>query len=203
MRTLHHYDDIGLLKPAHIGANGYLLYVVCESTASILTLDLFPRSIVTQESRQMVPRWRDLAQVMLPEIYSEERPDSIYDLFLEMKVRICALHESGGTDQLARIHAFAEWSSAHQEYYISNAADVSFYEDLFDRGVPVEQIVPWLCRDRYEEVKGLFEYMFQPATVRRIEQAMTDRDKSHETLIHRTLIKHLNLLSEEFERKSG
>ncbi len=26
VRTLHHYDDIGLLKPAHIGANGYRLY---------------------------------------------------------------------------------------------------------------------------------------------------------------------------------
>ncbi|WP_108882431.1 MerR family transcriptional regulator [Anderseniella sp. Alg231-50] len=26
VRTLHHYDDIGLLKPAHVGANGYRLY---------------------------------------------------------------------------------------------------------------------------------------------------------------------------------
>jgi len=26
IRTLHHYDDIGLLKPAHIGANGYRYY---------------------------------------------------------------------------------------------------------------------------------------------------------------------------------
>ncbi|MBL7439268.1 MerR family DNA-binding transcriptional regulator, partial [Escherichia coli] len=23
VRTLHHYDAIGLLKPAHVGANGY------------------------------------------------------------------------------------------------------------------------------------------------------------------------------------
>jgi DNA-binding transcriptional MerR regulator len=26
VRTLHHYDEIGLLKPAHIGANGYRYY---------------------------------------------------------------------------------------------------------------------------------------------------------------------------------
>jgi DNA-binding transcriptional MerR regulator len=26
VRTLHHYDDIGLLSPAHIGANGYRYY---------------------------------------------------------------------------------------------------------------------------------------------------------------------------------
>ncbi|MEM7636914.1 MAG: MerR family transcriptional regulator [Pseudomonadota bacterium] len=26
VRTLHHYDDIGLLRPAHTGANGYRLY---------------------------------------------------------------------------------------------------------------------------------------------------------------------------------
>ncbi len=26
VRTLHHYDDVGLLKPAHVGANGYRLY---------------------------------------------------------------------------------------------------------------------------------------------------------------------------------
>lgn len=26
VRTLHHYDDIGLLKPAHLGANGYRYY---------------------------------------------------------------------------------------------------------------------------------------------------------------------------------
>lgn len=120
-----------------------------------------------------------------------------------MKVRIRTLHESGDTDQLARIHAFAEWSSAHQGFYVSNAADVSFYEGLFDRGVQVEQLVPWLCRDRYEEVKSLLEHRCKPETVKRIERAMIDRDKSHETLIHRTLIKHLNLLSEEFERKSG
>ncbi len=151
----------------------------------------------------MVPRWRDLAQVMLPEIYSEERPDSIYDLFLEMIVRIRKLHEAGDTDQLARVHAFAEWSSSHKEFDISNAAGVSFYEGLFDRGVPVEQVVPWLCRARYEEVKSLIEHSCRPATVKRLEQAMTDRDKSHEPLIHKTLIKHLNLLSEEFERKSG
>ncbi|MDE2486116.1 MAG: MerR family DNA-binding transcriptional regulator, partial [Alphaproteobacteria bacterium] len=23
VRTLHHYDELGLLKPAHVGANGY------------------------------------------------------------------------------------------------------------------------------------------------------------------------------------
>ena len=26
VRTLHHYDEIGLLAPAHIGANGYRYY---------------------------------------------------------------------------------------------------------------------------------------------------------------------------------
>ena len=26
IRTLHHYDQIGLLKPARVGANGYRLY---------------------------------------------------------------------------------------------------------------------------------------------------------------------------------
>lgn len=26
VRTLHHYHDIGLLKPAHVGANGYRSY---------------------------------------------------------------------------------------------------------------------------------------------------------------------------------
>ena len=26
VRTLHHYDAIGLLKPAHVGANGYRYY---------------------------------------------------------------------------------------------------------------------------------------------------------------------------------
>jgi DNA-binding transcriptional MerR regulator len=26
VRTLHHYDEIGLLKPAHVGANGYRYY---------------------------------------------------------------------------------------------------------------------------------------------------------------------------------
>jgi len=26
VRTLHHYDDIGLLRPAHVAANGYRLY---------------------------------------------------------------------------------------------------------------------------------------------------------------------------------
>lgn len=151
----------------------------------------------------MVPRWRDLARVMLPEIYAEERPDSIYDLFLEMKVRIRTLHESGDTEQLARIHAFAEWSSSHGEFYLSNAADVGFYEGLFDRGVPVEQVVPWLCHGTFEDVKDLFEHRYNSVTVKRIEQAMIDRDKSHETLIHRTLIKHMNLLCKEFERKSG
>ncbi|MEM7636913.1 MAG: hypothetical protein AAF299_20315 [Pseudomonadota bacterium] len=151
----------------------------------------------------MVPRWRDLAQIMLPEIYSEERPHSIYELFSEMIFRVRTLHDAGDTEQLARVHAFAEWASSHKEFDISNAAAVSFYEGLFDLGVPVEQVVPWLCRARYEELKGLFERMFQPATVNRIERAMTDRDKSHETLIHRTLIRHLNLLSEEFERRSG
>lgn len=151
----------------------------------------------------MVPRWRDLAQVMLPEIYSEERPHSIYELFAEMIACVRTLHDTGDTEQLVRIHAFAEWASSHKEFEISNAAAVSFYEDLFDRGVPVEQVVPWLCRGRYEDLKTLFEHKCKPATLKRIKQAMIDRDQSHETLIHRTLIKHLNLLSEEFERKSG
>lgn len=31
VRTLHHYDAIGLLKPAHIGANGYRLYARAEA----------------------------------------------------------------------------------------------------------------------------------------------------------------------------
>jgi len=26
VRTLHHYDEIGLLTPAHVGANGYRYY---------------------------------------------------------------------------------------------------------------------------------------------------------------------------------
>ena len=26
IRTLHHYDEIGLLKPARVGANGYRYY---------------------------------------------------------------------------------------------------------------------------------------------------------------------------------
>ncbi len=26
VRTLHHYDDIGLLKPSQVGANGYRYY---------------------------------------------------------------------------------------------------------------------------------------------------------------------------------
>jgi len=151
----------------------------------------------------MVPRWRDLAQIMLPEIYSEERPQSIYELFSEMIVRVRMLHDAGDTEQLARVHAFAEWASSHKEFDISNAAAVSFYEDLFDLGVPVEQVVPWLCRGRYEDLKNLFDHSCKSATFKRIEQAMIDRDQSHETLIHRTLIKHLNLLSEEFERKSG
>jgi DNA-binding transcriptional MerR regulator len=30
VRTLHHYDDSGLLKPAHVGANGYRLYCRAE-----------------------------------------------------------------------------------------------------------------------------------------------------------------------------
>lgn len=151
----------------------------------------------------MVPRWRDLAQGMLPEIYSEERPDSIYDLILEMKVRLRALHEADDIEQLARIYAFAEWCSSHGDYYLSNAADASFYEDLFDHGVPVEQVVLWLCGGRYEAVKSVLEHSCNSVTVKRIEQAMIDREKSHETLIHKTLIKHLNLLSEKFAQKSG
>lgn len=31
VRTLHHYDDIGLLKPAHVATNGYRLYGAAEA----------------------------------------------------------------------------------------------------------------------------------------------------------------------------
>lgn len=31
VRTLHHYDDIGLLKPAHVGRNGYRYYGRAEA----------------------------------------------------------------------------------------------------------------------------------------------------------------------------
>src|SRR6185503_20105901 len=30
VRTLHHYDAIGLLKPTHVGANGYRFYGKAE-----------------------------------------------------------------------------------------------------------------------------------------------------------------------------
>ena len=34
VRTLHHYDEIGLLAPAHIGANGYRYYGRAECCAA-------------------------------------------------------------------------------------------------------------------------------------------------------------------------
>lgn len=31
VRTLHHYDDLGLLRPAHVASNGYRLYRRAEA----------------------------------------------------------------------------------------------------------------------------------------------------------------------------
>ena len=41
-RTLHHYDDIGLLKPSRIGDNGYRYYE--EEAVAAATNPVLPRA---------------------------------------------------------------------------------------------------------------------------------------------------------------
>lgn len=54
VRTLHHYDEIGLLKPAAIGDNGYRMY--SEADLERLQQILFLRSW-SSRCRRCVPSW--------------------------------------------------------------------------------------------------------------------------------------------------
>lgn len=49
VRTLHHYDEIGLLKPAYIGGNGYRYYE--EEQALLLQQILFFRNLGLELSK--------------------------------------------------------------------------------------------------------------------------------------------------------
>ena len=59
IRTLHHYDEIGLLKPAYVGGNGYryyeeeqllllqqiLFFIISISISSVLPASCMPLSV--------------------------------------------------------------------------------------------------------------------------------------------------------------
>lgn len=151
----------------------------------------------------MVPRWRHLALILLPQIYGEERPDSLYSLFFKLNIRRRDALKSDDTEELARIHAFAEWCACHEERYIWNAAGVAFYEHLFDRGVAIDRVIPWLSAKVYADVKGLLEWRLGADRAVEIEQAMQRRKTSHGPLIRSTLDLHLDQLRENYKNNAA
>ncbi len=151
----------------------------------------------------MVPRWRQLAQALLPEVYGEERPDTLYSFFFTLSPRGHDALKSDNTDELARIHAFTEWCVCHEQRYIWNAAGVAFYEHLFDSDVAVERVVPWLSAEVYARVKGLLEWRLGADMAAEIEHAMQRRKTSHGALIRSTLDLHLDQLREDYKTQAA
>ena len=143
----------------------------------------------------MIPRWRQLARALLPEIFEEERPDSLYAFFSDLSRCRHKAHKAGDDGQLARIHAFASWCARHKEQYIWNAAGVAFYEHLFDGDAQPEQVVPWLSRQAYADIKGLLAWRLGEEKAAEIDQVMSRRGGAYDQRVQSTLIEHLTILA--------
>ena len=150
----------------------------------------------------MIPRWRQLAQSLLPEVYGEERPDSLYAFFSLLRHRGYAALRANEGDLTVRVHAFADWCARHREKYIWNAAGVGFYEHLFDGDATIEDIAPWLSQRTFADIRGLLEWRLGSEKAKEIDQAMKGRRSSYEHRVQAELNRHLTLLAREHAGKA-
>ena len=138
VRTLHHYDELGLLKPAHVGANGYRYYgrgemlrlqqilffrefgIPLKDVAALLERTQGERIALLEEQRDRIAaearRKRDLVRTIDRAIaeFKGERAMKNAELYRGLKPEKQREHESWLVDRYgAAMQAEIERSRAH------------------------------------------------------------------------------------------
>lgn len=126
VRTLHHYDEIGLLKPAFLGENGYRYYGRVE----LLRLQdiLFHRElgVPLQEIRKLLAqRGRDRVAILSEHRTKlAERIESSRRLLTTIDRTIAKLNGAGTMNDKDLYHGFApEKQAEYEEWLVENYGD--------------------------------------------------------------------------------
>jgi hypothetical protein len=102
--------------------------------------------------------WRRRALEAFPEAANDDDAmRSTFGLFFWLLPAVAEAHRTGDTDFARRAYGYAQWAH-HQRAgsNLGNAADVGFYEHLFDDWSLREHIAPWLDSSIRREVWTLW-----------------------------------------------
>jgi hypothetical protein len=107
--------------------------------------------------------WRRRALESFPELSVAYQIDlqspqyTIHSLFGDLAARCKDGSETPTDDELRRIYEFAKWAYRQKDFHLSNAAAVSFYENLGGSDRTRDQMRRWVPPDVYHEVRELLE----------------------------------------------
>lgn len=160
-----------------------------------------PRAALRRRSEPSV-RWRALAKAMLPDVFAEASCDgamrtSTYEFFGSLRRAVFAAFDSGDAERLKNAFAFAHWAVKQPGKAVWNAAYVTFFEDIFERGHAPKIVLPWISPPVRNESMPLWESVLPQqrfaTIVEDARQVLFTHQKDYETAIEeaeRDLGKH-------------
>ena len=103
--------------------------------------------------------WRRRALKMFPELRHDLNAGryDVYMLYFDLLPRVRDAHRSRSFDRLRAIYSFAHWCFHQKDGDLRNAAEVAFYEHLFDEWDLREEVIPWLAPDVIEACCQLWD----------------------------------------------
>ena len=133
----------------------------------------------------LLPEWKEKAVGLFPDLRSkiEEVDFSPYALFLDL-LRLCGRAHAGHADwQLKKIYDLAEWCFHQEDFDVSNAVCVMFYEHLVDDGHTRAEIPLWISPDIFPVVYGLSEWHTSPEILEEVKARYIEQHPEAEALL--------------------
>jgi len=119
-RTLHYYDEIGLLKPSQIGENGYRYYGE-ESLLRLQQILLYRELDMPLENIKQIMGRHDFDVLSALESHKAELHKRITKLELLVTTVDHTIHHLKGTTQMSKKQLFEGFSEAQQAEYEKEA----------------------------------------------------------------------------------